>query len=93
MIFGTTDAGFYNVLIVLCGLERLGQPIAVGRHKLLKLFKVHNWPNLNFCSFFQGLWFNQFVMERIKIPGTHFKISSTTNVRSVPKRPKSDSNF
>jgi hypothetical protein len=33
----TTYAGFYNVLILLCGLERLRQPFACGRHKLIKL--------------------------------------------------------
>jgi hypothetical protein len=34
--------GFYNVLILLWGLERLGHPIAVGRRKLLKLLKYLN---------------------------------------------------
>jgi hypothetical protein len=40
---------------------------------------------------------NPFVMERVKIPGTHYKISSkdheATNVGSVPKRPKSGNIF
>jgi hypothetical protein len=50
-----TTAGFRNVLIILWGLVRLGQPIAVGRHKLLKLLK---WAVLTacFCNVLIILW-------------------------------------
>jgi hypothetical protein len=40
---------------------------------------------------------NPFVIETVKIPGTHYKMSNTdhhaANVRSMPKRPKSGSTY